>query len=143
MKFLGLGEATAMVRSLRDPVAREDIRNLDAPLSKEIEMRIRMSMLYALPLAAATGLALAAASFNDLDKDKDGYVSKVEARQDRSVEAGFTAADKNRDGRLDRAEFAALAAGVTKQGMDAGSPAPTTPSKYSERRRGASGAGRA
>jgi hypothetical protein len=86
-------------------------------------------MLYAVPLAAAAGFAFAAASFNDLDKDKDGYVSKVEAQKDRSIEQGFMAADKNRDGKLDRAEFAALAAGAPSQGVGGRSPAPTTPSK--------------
>ncbi|MCL4800588.1 MAG: hypothetical protein KJ025_13435 [Burkholderiales bacterium] len=96
------------------PVASEGFRNH----AKEIEMRIHWSRLRAAPLAAAcagiAGAALAAASFGDLDKDRDGYVSKVEARGDRAVEAAFNAADRNKDGRLDRSEFATIAADAAK-----------------------------
>jgi hypothetical protein len=47
-------------------------------------------------------------SFGYLDIDKDARVSPVEAKADWAVAQGFATADINKDGYLDRSEFAAL-----------------------------------
>jgi hypothetical protein len=47
-------------------------------------------------------------SFGYLDIDKDARVSPAEAKADWAVARGFDAADINKDGFLDRSEFAAL-----------------------------------
>lgn len=92
-------------------------------------MRNCLSILFAAPLALAASAAFGAASFAELDADKDGYVSKVEARKDRAVEAGFAAADRNKDGRLDRAEFATIVADASRERMDAGARQPAKTAK--------------
>ena len=47
-------------------------------------------------------------SFGYLDSDKDARVSPAEAKADWAVVQGFDAADTNKDGFLDKAEFATL-----------------------------------
>lgn len=70
-------------------------------------------------LIAAAGPAVAAAgdvkvamrpvtSFGYLDGDKDQRISPEEAQADYAVAQGFEQADANRDGVLDRDEFAVL-----------------------------------
>jgi hypothetical protein len=49
-----------------------------------------------------------ATSFGYLDTDKDARVSPAEAKADWAVAQGFVAADINKDGYLDKMEFAAL-----------------------------------
>jgi hypothetical protein len=49
-----------------------------------------------------------ATSFGYLDTDKDARVSPAEAKADWVVAQGFDAADTNKDGYLDKGEFAAL-----------------------------------
>jgi Ca2+-binding EF-hand superfamily protein len=46
-----------------------------------------------------------APAFNDLDKDHDGMLTKAEASSVKGLD--FAKADTNKDGRLDRAEYAA------------------------------------
>lgn len=50
-------------------------------------------------------------SFGYLDIDKDARVSPAEARADWAVARGFDAADTNKDGYLDKTEFATLSNG--------------------------------
>jgi hypothetical protein len=52
-----------------------------------------------------------ATSFGYLDTDKDARVSPAEAKADWAVAQGFVAADINKDGYLDKMEFAALSRG--------------------------------
>ena len=63
----------------------------------------------ALVLIGALGLASAAYAvappFNDLDKNHDGFLTKEEASSVKGLD--FAKADTNRDGKLDRAEYAA------------------------------------
>ena len=47
-------------------------------------------------------------SFEKLDVNHDGYVSRSEADADAVIKAGFDAADRSADGRLDAEEFAAI-----------------------------------
>ena len=47
-------------------------------------------------------------SFGYLDIDKDARVSPAEAKADWAVAQGFAAADSNKDGFLDKSEFAVL-----------------------------------
>ena len=48
------------------------------------------------------------ADFDKLDADKDGHVTRAELPKEHPLRAHFLMADKNRDGKLDRAEFGAL-----------------------------------
>lgn len=47
-------------------------------------------------------------SFGYLDTDKDSRITRDEAKADWAVAQGFERADTNRDGTLDREEFAIL-----------------------------------
>lgn len=63
--------------------------------------------------------------FKALDVDGDGQVSKAEAAGHADVVTGFDRADRNKDGKLSRAEFERLgekrsAKAATKQRKDAG-----------------------
>jgi hypothetical protein len=46
--------------------------------------------------------------FQDMDANGDGFVSRNEASADSRVERRFALADRNQDGKLDRAEFQEL-----------------------------------
>lgn len=46
--------------------------------------------------------------FKDMDTNGDGFVSRNEASADSRVERRFGLADRNQDGKLDRAEFQEL-----------------------------------
>lgn len=50
-------------------------------------------------------------SFGYLDIDKDARVSPAEAKADWAVTTAFDAADTNKDGFLDKSEFATLSRG--------------------------------
>lgn len=50
-------------------------------------------------------------SFGYLDTDKDAHVSPAEAKADWAVSQGFERADADKDGYLDKAEFATLSRG--------------------------------
>ena len=57
---------------------------------------------------AASAGADTTVTFSKLDTDKDGKISASEATANQKVADGFVAADKNQDGYLDQAEFAAI-----------------------------------
>ena len=57
---------------------------------------------------AASTTADTTVTFSKLDTDKDGKISASEATANQKVADGFVAADKNQDGYLDQAEFAAI-----------------------------------
>jgi hypothetical protein len=59
-------------------------------------------------LALVASAAQAAPAFNDLDKDHDGMLTRAEASGVKGLD--FAKADTNKDGRLDRAEYAAAIA---------------------------------
>ena len=46
--------------------------------------------------------------FDSLDSDKDGFVVKTDLPANHHLSEHFDMADANRDGRLDRSEFASL-----------------------------------
>jgi Ca2+-binding EF-hand superfamily protein len=46
--------------------------------------------------------------FKDMDANGDGFITRNEAWADRSIERRFALADRNQDGKLDRAEFQEL-----------------------------------
>lgn len=50
----------------------------------------------------------AAAPFGTLDADRDGFLSMEEAKQSKELTDRWDSADRNRDNRLDQAEFAAF-----------------------------------
>lgn len=54
-------------------------------------------------------------AFRSLDKDGDRQLSKKEAAANAQVAAGFDKADANRDGKLSRDEFNAVALNRTDQ----------------------------
>lgn len=61
-----------------------------------------------LALAESTIAMKPVTSFGYLDIDKDARVSPSEAKADWAVAQGFDAADTNKDGYLDKTEFATL-----------------------------------
>lgn len=65
----------------------------------------------ALALAEPTTVMKPVTSFGYLDIDKDARVSPAEAKADWAVVQGFDAADSNKDGYLDKTEFATLSRG--------------------------------
>lgn len=58
--------------------------------------------------AAEAPAKLTLDDFDKLDADKDGHVSLAELPQSHPMRDHFTMADRSRDGKLDRREFAAL-----------------------------------
>ena len=58
------------------------------------------------PDQAAKPAKDATAEMKTLDTDKDGTLTKAEAGKMKGMTEGFDAADKNKDGKLDAAEFA-------------------------------------
>ena len=48
--------------------------------------------------------------FAKLDKNKDGYISKAEARGEKTLRANFKKWDMNNDGKINRAEYLAAMA---------------------------------
>ena len=63
------------------------------------------SLLASIGVLAFASAAQAAPAFNDLDKNHDGLLSRSEASPVKNLD--FAKADTNRDGNLDRAEYAA------------------------------------
>lgn len=59
------------------------------------------------PAQAAKPAKDATAQMKSLDTDSDGTVSKTEAGKMKGMTEGFDTADKNKDGKLDIAEFTA------------------------------------
>ena len=53
------------------------------------------------------GTTTATQSFDTLDSNKDGYLTKTEAEAKLGTGDNYGEADRNADGRLDRAEFSA------------------------------------
>jgi hypothetical protein len=51
--------------------------------------------------------------FKAMDRNGDGFLSREELEQNASLKANFAEADKNRDGKLDMAEFQSLEATVS------------------------------
>lgn len=47
-------------------------------------------------------------TFEELDADSDGYISKNEAKAQKSIEQNWAKADKDMNGRLDISEFSAF-----------------------------------
>jgi Ca2+-binding EF-hand superfamily protein len=80
--------------------------------------RFLAASIFALGLAAEPVLGqdsmrqAADVQFQQLDADSDGFVSKAEAAQIPGVAERFAKFDANKDGRLDRSEFAALVASM-------------------------------
>lgn len=80
-------------------------------------------ILWAVLVAAITAYAQSSTlvdkirdeAFKSLDKDGDGHISKKEAAANPQVAAGFDKADVNRDGKLSREEFNAVALNRTDQ----------------------------
>jgi hypothetical protein len=66
---------------------------------------LRSALVATAVFAFASASYAAAPAFNDLDKDHDGMLTKAEAASVKGLD--FAKADTNRDGRLDRAEYAA------------------------------------
>ncbi len=66
------------------------------------------ALLAAMPLATLSAAARSAAEplFAQLDRDKDGFIDAREAQAARGLVRRFDVMDVNRDGRLDRVEFA-------------------------------------
>ncbi len=65
--------------------------------------------MFMLPLLFTTGSALAQDSqprFSDLDRDGDGVITREEAERHSVLAERFEEADLNRDGSIDRAEYA-------------------------------------
>lgn len=58
--------------------------------------------------ATETHAKLTLDDFDKLDADKDGHVSLDELPQGHPMRDHFSMSDRNRDGKLDRREFAAL-----------------------------------
>ena len=56
-------------------------------------------------------------TFKDADANGDGKVSRQEAQQQPELSNKFSTLDKNRDGSLDRAEFAMFDTNRARQGM--------------------------
>jgi hypothetical protein len=69
-----------------------------------------VSMSWAAASSAEPAIAMAkpVTSFGYLDIDKDARVSPAEAKADWAVAHQFSAADTNKDGFLDKTEFASL-----------------------------------
>lgn len=75
-----------------------------------MKARVIFAVFLALPGFAVGDAAVSVdasgfVEFATLDSDRNGYVSRVEARSVRGVEAHFSAADDDRDGLLDRREY--------------------------------------
>lgn len=71
-------------------------------------------MIYIIAVALAGTLALPPeleSRFARIDANGDGFISDYEAWADQRVEQRFTLADRNQDGKLDRAEFQELLIG--------------------------------
>lgn len=72
--------------------------------------------IVAIVLCAVCGLANAAdegqaiPAFRDLDTNKDGFVNTAEAKAWSDLTVMFEHIDMNQDGKLDKAEYAALQA---------------------------------
>jgi len=67
--------------------------------------------------------------FRALDKDGDGYVSKSELNGHEKLLAQFSTADKDRDGKLDLAEFQDLQAEASPDRSLAAAPAENPPKR--------------
>lgn len=55
--------------------------------------------------SAAPEKSTSSMNFERLDKNSDGYVSRDEAKGNKSVESSFRGLDKNNDGKLSRSEL--------------------------------------
>ena len=65
----------------------------------------------AVPLAsAAAGGSAAASLFDRLDRNKDGYLTAAELASDEAKNRNWIAVDRDRDGRISRAEFGLVGA---------------------------------
>jgi hypothetical protein len=65
-------------------------------------------------------VSLGGASFADLDIDGDGYLSKLEAKEDTRLTEEWDQIDTDHDERIDRVEFAAFETGATMESPDKG-----------------------
>jgi sporulation protein YlmC with PRC-barrel domain len=128
--FLGIGEKEVTI-PLRD--LRMEGEHLVAPLAsteKELEARPAYEeKLYEevpgeeMVSLGTTGKGKGGAegsSFAQLDIDGNGYLSKLEAKDDTRLTEEWSQIDTNHDERIDRAEFAAFETGVTMKSPEKG-----------------------
>jgi len=67
--------------------------------------------------AGGSDISQSTLTFKDADANGDGKVSKQEAQKQPELSNKFSSLDKNRDGSLDRAEFAMFDTNRGRQGM--------------------------
>lgn len=66
------------------------------------------SLLLPMGVSAADDPGTTQAMFDKLDKNHDGYISQEESKADTDLSMHWTAADKNKDGKLEESEFSAF-----------------------------------
>jgi hypothetical protein len=121
--FLGIGEKEVTI-PLRD--LRMKGKHLVAPLTiteKGLEARPAYEKGMYEDVPGEEMVSLGGASFADLDIDGDGYLSKLEAKEDTRLTEEWDQIDKDHDERIDRVEFAAFETGATMEFPDKGSTA--------------------
>ena len=93
-------------------VARGGHRELsDADIRAVVDFMVAAAALPRSTLAAATrydARGITDREFIRLDANFDGVLTPAEIKHDRAIAAGFTRFDRNRDGKLDAAEYRAL-----------------------------------
>ena len=62
--------------------------------------------------------------FDDIDTDGDGYISKSESKSNMNIRNNWTAADTDKDGKIDISEFSAFEGKTTFQPPELEEPEP-------------------